>query len=314
METKELILRYGFVAGKRYKKSQKLRFLLGMTQEFQEMGYRTEAKQTEKKVLNNTNLYVGNISGARLLAESYYDTPPSCLKLFPYRFFSRSCRRTAGNLAVILPMLTIILIGVLFFTLAYVPLWNEGGQVSVAGAASLVFFLILLKALHSFRRGFGQKRNIVRNTSSLIALLKLAQEEKGNSDIAYVLTDNGCGSNVGADVLEQQKRRHQTCVHLDCVGAQGTLYAVYSASGLRPQLPAKLRALCQELTITPLNVDEHTCLKLDYFNKEDIYLLAGEYCSEGFILRKKQLLSTELQEDHLEKTVLFLRKFCKVLS
>ena len=38
METKDFILRYGFAAGKRYTRRQKLRFLMGLTQDLEELG------------------------------------------------------------------------------------------------------------------------------------------------------------------------------------------------------------------------------------------------------------------------------------
>ena len=111
METRDLILRYGFVAGKRYTRRQKLKFLLGFTQDLEELGWRTEAKETTEKNLKNVNLYIGDLGKARVIAEAYYDTPPVSLTPGAYRFFSVSCRRNERMYAVIVPMLLILAAG-----------------------------------------------------------------------------------------------------------------------------------------------------------------------------------------------------------
>ena len=106
METKDFILRYGFAAGKRYTRRQKLRFLMGLTQDQEELGCRVEAKETEGNQIRNVNLYVGETGKARVIAEAYYDTPsrqPGARR--PIVFFSEKYRKNELMISIFIPML-----------------------------------------------------------------------------------------------------------------------------------------------------------------------------------------------------------------
>ena len=313
METRDLILRYGFVAGKRYTRRQKLKFLLGFTQDLEELGWRTEAKETTEKNLKNVNLYIGDLGKARVIAEAYYDTPPVSLTPGAYRLFSVSCRRNERMYAVIVPMLLILAAGALFFWKASASLFDEAGRLSRAGVLNVAVLFVLLALMYKCRKGIPGKRNVIRNTSSLLALYRLAEQERRNKRLAFVLTDDGCGAGLGARVLKGRKRRDQIVVHLSCVGAREQLYLLYD-SGTQNEagLPGLLK-LCAENGLEALDIRSKPDWKLEGFEGADLYVAAGRPEKDGFFLGKKQLLEAELSEENIEKTTAFLAGLEKIL-
>ncbi|HIR96966.1 MAG TPA: hypothetical protein IAD39_03770 [Candidatus Merdisoma faecalis] len=313
METKDFILRYGFAAGKRYTRRQKLRFLMGLTQDLEELGCRVEAKETEGNQIRNVNLYVGETGKARVIAEAYYDTPSVSLVPGGYRFFSEKYRKNELMISIFIPMLLILAAGALFFWRASASLFAAGGGISVAGVLNIVVLLVLLTLMYRCRRGVGRKRNVVRNTSSILALYRLAEREKKNRRLAMTLTDNGCGANIGAKVLHERKGRDQLIVHLDCVGAQEKLYLLYDSGRQSAPRVAQILQICGENGIEALDIRTKPDWKLEYFEDSDLYLLAGTPGKSGFCLDRKRLSQIELSEENIDKAAAFLSGLEKIL-
>lgn len=313
METKDLILRYGFAAGKRYTRRQKLRFLMGFTQDLEELGWKVEAKETQEKNLRNVNLYVGDLGKARVVAEAYYDTPPVSPLSGRYRFFSESYRKNELMLSVLTPLLLILAAGAIFFWKASAALYTPNGKISVAGVMNILVFLVLLYLMYRCRRGVARKRNVVRNTSSLLAIYRLAEKERKNKRLAMVLADNGCGSCLGAKVLKDKKGWNQTVVHLDCVGAREQLYLLYDSQNQKEERLKQIQELCAENEIKMLDLREKEAWAQDGCESEDFYLVPGTPDKGGFFLERKRLLDVELSEENLRKTGAFLAGLEKIM-
>lgn len=313
METKDLILRYGFAAGKRYTRNEKLRFLMGFTKELEDLGYRTEAKETVDNKFRNVNFYVGETDRARVVAAAYYDTPPVSFLPGGYRFFHETYRKKVRMLSVFVPMLVILAAGALFFWRSSAALFGEGGALSGRGVLNIAVLLLLLALMYGCRGGLGRRRNIVRNTSSILVLYRLAEQARGNRRLAFVLTDNGCGGDTGAKVLNGRKHKDQTVVHLDCVGAKEPLMLVLDSGSFSASALSGIEKLCEDQGICMADVKKQTGWKLDGFEPRELYLLSGTQGRDGFSLERRALSRVELSEENLEKTTAFLMGLEKVL-
>lgn len=311
METKELMMRYGLVAGTRFRRSQKLAFLLGITRDFENLGYRTEAKETEDGKHPNVNLYIGELKRANMVVETYYDTPPGSFGLLSYRYFNLKNRKRAAGLSVALPMSILLVAGAVYFAAQREPWFLPTGGIRAAGLLHMLVMLLLLRSLYVFRQGYGARNSLVRNTSSVIALYRFAERKK-HEGTALVLTDNGCRANTGARILKEQCRAGQRVVHLDSVGAPGTLYLVFGGEGRSGWEREQLLKLCEKTGATLLDMEQHPELDRDFFDAGELWLLAGELEESGLLLERKVVRSGEISEENLEKTLVILEELEKL--
>lgn len=89
MKYEDWIIRYGAVIRKRFTRNEKLKFLYGISKEFNNMGYVVDVKEAKIGRDTNYNLYVGNINKAKYIVAAYYDTPPSTFGILPYKLLMK---------------------------------------------------------------------------------------------------------------------------------------------------------------------------------------------------------------------------------
>lgn len=201
MVDKDSLLKYGGILGRRFKAKEKLRFLAAIAADFKEAGYGAQLSYHQKGRRKLANLYLGDCVQAKTLVVCNYDTPLRKFFLHrPYVPFSYSKQAKENQSAQLVPLLVLALVGLAGFGLFGLPVLSDhhfnGWDVAV-----LACLLGLTLALAILSNGVGNRVNFNRNTSAVLVCLGLAQQLQGDRDVAFVLTDDGCRSVLGDEMI-----------------------------------------------------------------------------------------------------------------
>ena len=252
----DLIVRYGVVAGRRFYEREKIRFLMAIAEEFQQSGYQVEVKKATSGQFKAYNLYIGDLTKADTIITTYYDTPAKTFGSSSYKVFSKKTLPAIFSTSV--PMLICTLLGILFIVKVAEPVWSD--QIFQLGslAVGMVVF-ILLRGVVRYRRGMGNRFNLVRNTSSVLALLSYAKEvsPEDQDKFAVALTDFGCVNHLGEEIVKtylDESHRSKKFVMLDCIGSYHELILMASTRLKNKAIHASQTALNKAVKI--LNLDD----------------------------------------------------------
>lgn len=227
----DLVLRYGVILGKRFTRGQKRRFLAAAAQQFELYGYKSSLEEDKRPVKaagtkRFFNLYAGDLSRAKYLFVTYYDTPVKRFGKGPVKAFDSNYN--AGDVQASLVILLAVIVAVaLAIWQVLLPGLGASGLLSLYGLAFVVLVVAVLALVTSAREGFAERDNLVRNSSSLTVLFDLAREARDaglGDQVAFALVDEGCRSQHGLAMLEGRVgRRGPKRVFVDCLGNDGPL-------------------------------------------------------------------------------------------
>ncbi|MGM0168020.1 hypothetical protein IGI39_003032 [Enterococcus sp. AZ135] len=222
---KELFMTFGIVNNVRITKNQKLRYLTIIKQYFENIGFE-KIDILKYKVIKKKSYFsvIGDIEKADYIVSTYYDTPVFNLLRQTYEPFNEDRRKSQNSMNYILSMILITTIMLLVTIFIVLPIFQDG----VFGFKDILASLIsisLLALIIKFSRvgGFPTFGNLIRNTSSVVAILKFASllGPKEQKKIAFAFVDYGCEDYLGYYALSKElvKKRNQKVIFLDCVGA-----------------------------------------------------------------------------------------------
>lgn len=230
MDKKDMEFRYGFVVGRRFYRGEKLRFLRGAAREFFDLKMDVDVKEARQANRRAYNLYAGDMGKADLVLTAYYDTPPKTFGLTKHRAFEEDALKKSYRLAFLIPTIAIALLGAAIFGL----LMGNGVQpaFSIGYILSLLPVAILVFLLYRCRNGIGNRINLVRNTSGVLAAIGFAQQlgKRERSRLAIALSDYGCINNFGNLMLREvmgKQADKKTVVMLDSIGGEGDIHVLY---------------------------------------------------------------------------------------
>jgi hypothetical protein len=305
MKYEDWIIRYGAVIRKRFTRNEKLKFLYGISKEFNNMGYVVDVKEAKIGRDTNYNLYVGNINKAKYIVAAYYDTPPSTFGILPYKLFDEKSRRLSIFISSFLPILVLIVLGTLFILKLGSPTWSDG----IFGALDIIytFFLLCIFAImYRVRDGIGSQTNFVRNTSSIIAILALASSLSSDErkKIAFVLTDYGCKTCAGDKLLSFGVNGRSTIIHLDCIGNTNSLYLFYPKS-----FSNRVNVIKEDNNLNDICLFDFSKLNkaLTFFQENELYLVSASKEGDIFFVRKDRTIKNYFDMNNLEKAVKCLK-------
>lgn len=305
MKYEDWIIRYCAIAGKRFSKNQKLRFLSGIVQEFYDMGYSVDVKEAKVGGDKNYNLYIGDIDKAKYVVAAYYDTPPSTYDLLPYKLFDEKNRKLELIISTLVPMVLLILIGTLFIVKIATPVWSN----SAFGALGIICtfsILCIFAIMYHIRNGIGRRSNFIRNTSSLIALLDFANSLSPDErkKIAFALTDYGCTNCIGDKLLTGRVNKKCTVIHLDSIGNTNSLYLFHPNKFSSILEGIKKTGELSDLTLINFNeLDE----KLNFFQENELYISSVSKEGNNFYVRKDKDIKNYFDLENVEKTIKYLQ-------
>lgn len=231
MDIRDTIVKYGVVLGKRYSRKERNNFCNEIGKDFTELGYSVRGAVSKKKSSVGMNLMVGDPATAKVIVVANYDTPAknfgNPLRYFPMdgpASFSSSFLPTNAPL-----ILTSIFLLVAILYLGPKISFKEELLLSL-GIMAVFIGLMVLSVL--FIKGFGNRANLNRNSSSIITILTAAEMIKPaqRKKVAFVLTDGGCNNHQGDHMLREALPKtidDRKIIILDCVGVGESLAVGY---------------------------------------------------------------------------------------
>lgn len=286
----DLYIRYQGIFGKRCTKNQKKKFIKSLITDLKLFGL-NNIKKDHFDIDGKTgvNIYVGDISRANKIICTYYDTPFKHIGNYHPFKTNKGKKNTLFYIVIIATLF--ILLGILLTKLIIVPFFQNENQSLIGKIIILVGYFIFFTIFGKYIKGKPRKRNLIRNTSSLLVLLiDLFENQFTEEDIAFVFLDNGCTNNSGwIRLLEVNKKAR--ILGLDSVGADGVL--IFG------------------------EVDKNYSLKRivdtnSMRNKERNHLIlfsADQNKKDPYIISKKKLNSNRLNEINMENASEIIRKF-----
>ncbi|MGM0213720.1 hypothetical protein IGI42_001261 [Enterococcus sp. AZ109] len=276
------LFRYQYVYRVRRTTKQKRRFITALATDIAKMREDIqiiEYNRNKKYVANN--VYVGDIKKADRIICTYYDTPPQSFG--PYHLFDRK-KQSKGTTGFILVSALITLLAGLIATLAYMRIAPNAFDLSAPSTIiAALFFGGYFFLLSKVAKGLSNRNTLIRNTSSILALLQLIDEVK-NKKVVFAFLDEGAYGEVGLDVMQESTKPSAKIFFLDSVGAHTDLHFI--GKGISSER-------LQQLDIQP------------HLGKSSINYLFGATVSEDtdYVLEKDELKQKTLNLANVEKII-----------
>lgn len=285
------LVRYSFMYRSRNNNKEKNRFLKALVVDIAQV--RNDISVIEygnNKKTKYRNLYVGDIENADQVICTYYDTPS--FYLGNYELFNRKKQENQTKKAVLYTSLIWFFLGIIG-TLLYMKLSSKSFVLFSVETACLAliyggYFVILSK----ISKGEYNRKNLIRNTSSVLCLLQMLTESKNSKKVAYAFIDEGCYGERGLDVLKSSLKKTAKVYYLDSIGAEATLNVMG-------------RQFKKELVQSK---------KIRYIEPKDQinYVFCADMNEDNeFYLDKSKLKDKNLNYDNFNKTIKLLNKSIK---
>lgn len=216
------LARYSFMYRSRNSNKEKTRFLKALVTDISQVRKDISViEYSNQKKFSARNVYVGNIEKADQIVCTYYDTPPAYLG--DYILFDRKKQGQQTTKAVLLTSLIWVFLGILgtllYMKLASAPFVLFSVQTACLALIFGGYFVILSK----LSKGAWNRKNLIRNTSSVLCLLQMLTENQDQKKVAYAFIDEGCYGERGLDVLMSSVKKNAKVYYLDSIGADATL-------------------------------------------------------------------------------------------
>ncbi len=223
MDYRDYLVKYGVFAGKRFRRKEKLRFISAIMQEFNELGYKTQAIADKEGKNQIVNIYAGDITQAKTIITTSYDTPLAKLGWgWPYQPFDLKARSKENFTAqmILLVILTLVGVPLVYYAGRHVFADEVFNYLDVMMIALLALFVFL-----SFKvsKGIGNRNNLNRYSATIVGMIDLAKQlsEKQRKQVAFAFTDMGTINNTGDFLLRnhlQANIAQKLMLVLDCLG------------------------------------------------------------------------------------------------
>jgi hypothetical protein len=216
------LARYSFMYRSRNSNKEKTRFLKALVTDISQVRKDISViEYNNQKKDNAQNVYVGDIKKADQIVCTYYDTPPAYLG--DYILFDRKRQEKQTTKAAICTSLIWVFLGILgtllYMKLVSAPFVLFSVQTLCIALIYGVYFIILSK----LAKGTWNRKNLIRNTSSVLCLLQMLTENQNQKKVAYAFIDEGCYGERGLDVLLSSVKKNAKVYYLDSIGADATL-------------------------------------------------------------------------------------------
>lgn len=227
---KDKIFSYGLVMRKRFTEKQKMRYLYAIQTDLEKNNVSSSVMRSDLKLKMNQsithyNLYVGDVSKADLVIATYYDTGRKNFLSKGMNAFDLGLSKLTYALQIgcsLFLLLCLSLINLKYFA----PRMSVDSLLSLNSLVFLIVNIFGLWLITKVGKGFPNKRNLVRNTSSVLALIELIHQ-KDYPNVAFAFVDGGTSTNYGLQMLNLTKKSKTPLVYLDAIGNKGEI-VIYS--------------------------------------------------------------------------------------
>ncbi|GAA2910923.1 hypothetical protein P7H00_09395 [Enterococcus pseudoavium] len=219
---KDWLFRYQYVYRLRRTEKSKKRFLTALVTDLAKMREDIQVIEFDRqKKYASRNVYVGNIKQADQVICTFYDTPPESFG--SYQLFDRKDQAKKTTSFILVSTIIAFLFGIIG-TLIYMYFSPNSFQFnSVSTLLIIAIYGIYFYLLGKVTKGLSNRKTLVRNTSSILAMLKMIGENK-QENIAYAFLDEGSYGNRGLEEVQAQVKRNAKIYYLDSVGASAPLH------------------------------------------------------------------------------------------
>lgn len=292
---KDIFTSYSIFLGRRFYLKEKLKFLLHLKKDFEEMAFQVNTTQSKQEFLGEKvlyhNLYAGNYQKSKVVLATYLDTPAYELGSKNYKPFPRNKSKYSAFYKLLFPTSILIFAVAIFYYLIY-PQIVEKGVWSFAGILGIAFLFVAFLLIKYYRDGVPMRKNYVRNTSSILSMLLYAKKLGKNSDVAFAFLDGGTTTGYGEAMLEEKLLHSKAkVIYLDSVGGKGDIH-IFTDNTLNFDLS---------------DVIEHQ-KNTSFSPFADIVITSGDYKGNEMLVHTKEL------EEDIEKIEKRLHSFVDLLE
>ncbi|RLK63488.1 hypothetical protein D3H64_04455 [Atopobacter sp. AH10] len=279
---KDWLVRYHGLLSIRYSKKQMERAIHSLVKDISQYRQDVRVKAFSR---GSTDLgqfiLVGKVDQADRIICSYYDTP---MRHFgSYVFFDHQGQQKKTLALTCLSSALVFLLGMPLI-LAYRHLLSHGTQAYWTNLLLILMAFLYFFTLGKVAKGLPRKKNGVRNTSSLLAMLRLIATDQSR-DKAYIFFPNGSYGDYSLKVIEGLIKEKAELICLDSIGSGQNLYFFSKKSYPRGK----------NIEVVP--------------TKERISYLISARSTEGkFYLRPEDLNDVMVNEERIHTVCDFLRR------
>lgn len=215
------LARYSTFYKKRYSDKEKTKFIKALMADIVSIRKDVKVMEYDKDRYQGRSIYVGDIQKADTIICTYYDTPPSYFGSYVY-FDTDNQKKKTTQCGLVGSILWFVF--GLICTYFYIHHSTNGFSLFQWRTLLLVilyglYFVILSR----IAKGNWNRRSLIRNTSSIICMLKMMSEEK---NVAYAFVDKGCFGYDGLKTLHKECRKNAKIYYLDSVGASDSIQTI----------------------------------------------------------------------------------------
>lgn len=215
------VVRYNHLFKTRYTKKQKKKFLQSFLTDLTAIQDDVELRG-DKEDKDSYHVVVGNLEKARYVLATYYDTP--AVYHGDYKIFDTKNQRKKTMYPIAFFASFMLIIGIILTYYVSIPIFNN--EFSFKTVLLVLFYVVYFWIFGKVTRGWPEKRNAIRNNSSILFLLQYIAEHP-KSNFAFVFYDNGCQGDKSIEkVLGKLNKNRQTLYVLDSIDGTDNLSVV----------------------------------------------------------------------------------------
>lgn len=221
---KDWLFRYQYVYKVRKNEKSKTRFIASLVTDIYEI--REDIQVIEYGQVKNDrsrNLYVGDIEQAERIICAHYDTPIKTLGSYVY--FDKKKARNKTTAFILVSSILMLLLGIAATFMYGEYATNQFVLFSFSTLFIGLFYGIFFYFLSKIAKGMPERKNLIRNTSSVLALMEMLTEIQ-DKKTAFAFVDKGSYGNAGVDVLKATNKKHANIYILDSIGSDAPLHLV----------------------------------------------------------------------------------------
>ncbi|MEG2244388.1 MAG: hypothetical protein RR925_02730 [Erysipelotrichaceae bacterium] len=264
---KDSIITISVNLAKRKTAKQKDNFIKYISNILKEKNISVKLQETKSKLITNKNIVIGNLKSSKVLIVSSYDTGSKML--FKSNYFPINSKKNKRNEIInmlLYALLCLLCISVIF--LASFLIKSNNIFIRISGIlVDLGFLLLLYMAITMPSCRF----NMSRNSAAVALIYKLSQKKSTNCAYAYI--DNSTTSNLGLNLLSNEKSLDKKdVIILDSLADGENVYVIFKSNNI---LGTEIASLINGIEI---KLDENEILNspLSYF-KNTIIITSGTY-------------------------------------
>lgn len=313
----ELFEKYTKAYGKRFTRNQKHRFEKALSEDMQKAGYeKTVIKGSKMFIMKAEDFFYGNRKRMKTVIVVPYDTPE---KKFWHKvmYFPFDGTKTM-NKTLVATYVPIILLYVFILLGLYVG-GNFLTSATMASLMSFLMFVLVLLLIYLMIHGVGNKHNVNRNSSAVVAAVELAQslDKDERQRVAFLFTDKNKSSFLGARCADEdfaKDGKNPNIICLDCIGDGKVTMIGYNPQNRKLAMEIAKYYPEKGKNVDTIKLDEamRTQTAMSYFRKA-VVIASGELDEDGrlYVMGTGTGKDTFADSTHITHIVEMLKTYLK---